>query len=712
MIRLLFLLLALPSLEASGTATVLAVRGPEGSVGELRAWAEYAPAGLALTPTQLREDGRWQVHPPDSPAPPHTLWARSKGTAFVAVPWPPSLQLQLPPPGTLQLTLHCPDPRHPLRARVLVRLRWTPFPDAQAREVPGEAYTLRWAAADGTLRLEGLPFGPGQRYDLELSSPGYAPAQLSRVDLWTSERHLGKVELHPAGRLCGTVHIPDGVAEHEEVEAQLSWAEQRRRVRPDADGTFCFPDSPVGVLATVRAASRFRAGTPVEVRAPADEVALALPVLDVLAGEVVTADGAPVGDCHLSIAPDPGFEPPPELSLLLSAQRLQVSCQGGRFRTPRPWPGTPLLVEVTAPPFPPARLPIPEGASGEELRVVLSAGQRVEGRVREADQGAAVEGARVTLTCPGATPIESHTDADGSFTLSGVSPAATCQGRVDHPHFPAVRETVSTNAEQPTRWEVRLRAGIRASGVILAQPHGEPVAGALVRFMGPDEVRLTTTSDRQGRFLSDPLAGGAWTILVEREGFLAATAELALTPPVEPPPLTLWLERGLEVWGTVEGLTPPAQGAVVTLASDGARHTRTTTGYGGVFRARGPAGGWTRFAVRHHSLATPCAGKVWISPESPGPVTLACAPPSVSLHLRLRQASGQLAPSTALLVVGMDASYRTYLCEVENGEACQVHLTPGTYRVLFSDGRKVEQLWQGPVLSDRHLLLLLPAPAP
>ena len=707
MLELLMLLL-LPHGNTSNQPRVLAVRGPAGPVEKLHAWAEYTGKGFVSAATHLREDGGWEVRLPSTPVPPHTLWVRGKGTAFVAIPWPPSQQVHLPSPGSLQLTVHSSDPRHGLPTTLAVRLLWRPSPEMQPREVPAEAYTLRWNATDGSLLVGGLPFGPGHSYDLELSSSGWVPTQVARIDLESAERELGRVELHPAGRLCGTVEIPGEVAEGEKVVVELRWGEHHRRIHADAGGGFCFPDAPVGALATVQALSRFRSSLPVEVIPPAEELELALPPLEMLAGEVVTEDDTPVEECRLSITLDPGVSLPAELASQLSALRVETSCQGGQFRSARPWPGEALLLEVTAPPWPPARLSVPAGSAAEDLRVVLSAGHRVEGRVYDAEGGAGLEGAKVSLFCPNGVPVASLTDQEGNFTLSGVAPGGACQGRVEHPNFVAVRQTVHVAADH-TRWEVSMRRGVRVRGLVLAAPRGEPVAGASVLFFGPDETHLTVTSDNQGRFLSPPLASGTWMIRAEREGAVAAMAELTISAPVQPPAVTLWLEEGLEVWGTVEGLTPPATGAVVTLMDRKGHRTRTTTGYGGTFRARGVVPGRVAFTVRHPSLPAICNGEVWISADSPGPVKLSCTPPSVTLHVSLRLASGEPASSAVLLVRGSDASFRTYSCEVTNGQG-HIELVPGTYRIEYyaAANREFMLLWQGPILSDRNLELALP----
>lgn len=712
MTGLAWLVVAAANLAADNATRWLAVTGPEGQVGGVQAWVESTPGGVTPVPTQQGEDGRWQLLAPTTPAPPHTLWARGQLTGFVALPWPPPDTVSLPPPGTLHLTLRSVDPGRPLPATVAVRLRWRSPAGADEREVPPDVYTLLWDAAAGALRLAGLPFGPEQRYDLEVSAHNFAPVELSSVDLWTAERVLGTIPLSPAERLCGRVDSPDGLAEGEEVGVTLVWSDQKRRTRVGADGTFCFPAAPGGALAQLRAASQFRSAAPLDLRLPAAEVTITLPPLELLAGEVVDPEGSPVEECQIEVVPDMGMEVPPELAQQLAERRVEASCSpGGSFRLPRPWPGTPVLLTVTAPAYPPRRLPIAETAPGDGLRVVLQAGVRVVGEVREAEGGEGVQGAQVTLSCTESAPVQTRTDEKGVFTFAAVGPAGRCQGRVEHPDFPTVRETVEVAAGRPTSWKVHLRRGVPVRGTVLALPHAEPVPGVLVRLLSPEGDRLSATTDRLGRFTSPPLAAGAWGIFLEHEGFFATTAEVTVTPPAQPAPLTLWLERGLEVWGTVEGLTPPAQGAVVTLLGGGARRTRTTTGFGGVFRARGVSGGWTSFHVRHPSLPTPCAGRVWISPESPAPLTLSCAPPSVTLSLRLRMAAGQPVPA-ALLVAGVDASYRSYLCEVGAGEGCQVQVIPGTYRVVWAEKTRRQELWQGPVLSDRHLELTLSPAAP
>jgi|GEM_PF-4029340 len=715
MTELLFALLTFSRLGGDDLPSLLAVGASPEGVKELRVWAEFpTDKAVAEIPTLPGENGLVRLTPPKHPAP-QTLWVRGANTAFAAVSWPlPPEPLQLPPPGAIQLTLQSGEPSDPAPETVAVRLLWTPLPDAPPRPVPAPVYTVRWDRAQGSLRLEGLPFGPRQRYDFQLSSPGYAPVELSRVDLWSAARVLDTVTLRRADRLCGTVHSPDGLAAEERVQVELRWDEHTLRVPADAHGAFCFPHSPRAVVATLRAASLYRSSASLDVRTPADGVTLAFPPLALLTGEVVAPDGALVEECQLTVVPDPGFELPRELATALAGQRVEASCRGGRFRLPRPWPGTALLVEVAAPSFPLARLPIPEGTASEELRVELSPGLRVKGQVRDAEGGTPVAGAKVTLTCPRSEPVDSVTDEDGNFTLSGVVPGGTCQGRVDHPDFPSLSEGVQISPKGPRRWDVTLRRGVRVRGRTLALPHGAPVAGAVVQFVGPNGARGTLTTDRDGNFVTGPLAGGSWAIVVSDEGATLATAELVLSPPAQPPPLTLWLERGEDIWGRVLGLAPPGQGATITFLQKDGRSSRTTTGYGAVFRANGLKQGWSHYSVRHPSLSAPCAGSLWI-PSNPAsqPLELSCTPPSVTLQVVGREATGQLVASAALVVQGRDGSRRTYLCQVEEGRG-KVELVPGTYRILYhsSGHRQLLPLWEGAILSHLSLELVLPAPSP
>jgi hypothetical protein len=64
------------------------------------------------------------------------------------------------------------------------------------------------------------------------------------------------------------------------------------------------------------------------------------------------------------------------------------------------------------------------GGTTGGVQIVLQAGAKVRGRVTGKDNGAPVQGARVTLIDPTsvAPPKSAETDADGNYTIAGVAP--------------------------------------------------------------------------------------------------------------------------------------------------------------------------------------------------------------------------------------------------------------------------------------------------
>lgn len=703
------------SVEARGT--VLTVRGSQGELTELSFWAEKAEGqGWEAIPWTREEDGRFRLELPARRVP-QTLWVRAPKTAFRAVAFPFSEPLELSPSGTLRLTIQAAQPGDPLPEAVSVGLWWLEGSGAPARVVPDPVYAVRWDRSRGILLLEGLPFGPGHRYEIELSSPGYQTLKLSGVGLLASQRSL-PVLLRRVQQLCGTVGVPDGFAEREKVGVELRWAEGRSRVFADANGRFCFPEAPVGVGATLQAESNYRVGSSVELVVPTEELRLELPPLEFLSGEVVAPGGKGIGECHLTVQPVTGLENSeailPELEKMVAATRVEASCEGGSFRLPRPWPDTPLRLEVKAPPWPVAQLSLGEKALGEGLRVVLSEGNVVVGAVRDGEREEPIPGARVSLVCPESAPAEATTDGDGTFTLTGVRAASRCEGRVEHPDFVPYRGRVQTGREGSTRWEVTLRRGSRVRGRVLALPDGSPIAGVQVFFISEDGARSSTTSQQDGSFVSSPLGPGRWGVVAFHEGMNSEPMEVVVPPSAEPEAVTVWLARGLEVWGRVVGLAPPGQGAVVTLQTEGSNRSRVTTGYGGEFRARGLFEGRAFYTVRHPSLSVPCSGEVWIPPDtSRQPVELRCVPPSLVVELRVRDALGQPVAEAALFFESQDGSSRVYSCQVENGIG-RVELVPSDYRVsaFLEAQRKAVPIWQGSILTDQKLELVLPPSLP
>jgi OOP family OmpA-OmpF porin len=129
----------------------------------------------------------------------------------------------------------------------------------------------------------------------------------------------------------------------------------------------------------------------------------------------------------------------------------------------------------------------------------------------------------------------------------------------------------------------------RVTGRVLAKADRKPVPGAVIAF---DRGRPVAT-DAEGRFESHPFAPGPLRLEVRRDGYLTATASVALAAGASEVEVLLAAEvRNGKVRGrVVDDQDAPLAGAVITLAGATAREVRTGTD--GAFELEAPAGKYT-----------------------------------------------------------------------------------------------------------------------
>ncbi len=215
------------------------------------------------------------------------------------------------------------------------------------------------------------------------------------------------------------------------------------------------------------------------------------------------------------------------------------------------------------------RVRTPEGGVGEagplllevgttrEVLVVLVAGARLGGLVRDEETDEPLAGARVIVAQPGRSLGETVTDGAGRFgPLLAGAPGAAVQLSVQAPeHADALLALTLSEGPEATEVEVRLRPAEPWTGRV-EHPDGAAAAAVEVGYT-PDGIvgraPASTTTDAEGRFAlppPPPPAPGRRIVLVARSG--AALAALALRPDTpRPDPLVLRLVRGASLSGRV-----------------------------------------------------------------------------------------------------------------------------------------------------------------
>lgn len=182
------------------------------------------------------------------------------------------------------------------------------------------------------------------------------------------------------------------------------------------------------------------------------------------------------------------------------------------------------MLHVEAPGYFHARL---EGTPTEFLRVALAPATELEGRVRAADSGEPIAGARLSLPhldCLGCAPDAALTDAEGRYALPAVPVGRALELLVEAEGFAPTRrafQVLEPNAR--TTQDLTLRRGAEIAGRVEDWGSGLGLSGARVGEL---------TCDAQGSFRGRLLARGASTharLRVEAPGHVALEVELDLT---------------------------------------------------------------------------------------------------------------------------------------------------------------------------------------
>ncbi|MDH5490933.1 MAG: carboxypeptidase regulatory-like domain-containing protein, partial [Myxococcales bacterium] len=379
----------------------------------------------------------------------------------------------------------------------------------------------------------------------------------------------------------------------------------------DAEGRFRLVGVPPGRIQLLAShpAHAPGEGDPLQVLAGQehDDLRLQLPEGATIEGRVVDARGFPVGSVQVELHAE--REPMP---------RSVLAAEDGAFR----FTGALGAVTLTAlpPDLPAARLRL-QLASGEDREVRLELESEIvtlTGRVLD-PHGFPIAEARVHLSAGrAAAPIErlAITDPDGSFSLPGL-PAPPYRLEADHPTYALLRMPSVTQIEG---LELRLEPGGTVRGELLADWDGTPVADAQIQLLEGPELRLSVTSDVEGRFEIRRVPYGDYTLLASRSDLLEARVSLSLRP-------SRYGEAALELDAIRLGATGGARGQVVDRYGapvPGARVAAgdppawagaASTDEAGHFVLAGLAPGLTHVHARHPAAGEASSRELRIRPQ-------------------------------------------------------------------------------------------------
>jgi protocatechuate 3,4-dioxygenase beta subunit len=343
------------------------------------------------------------------------------------------------------------------------------------------------------------------------------------------------------------------------------------------------------------------------VTAPASGLTITVAGTGRITGTAMDAnDGHPLEEFQVAYEPDRGRGPLRGVARGAArgpGQAWVQSSLDGTFALEDVPAGT-WSVVVTAPGYQPARaggVTVEEGSTRSGVEVRAAKGATVKGHVADAQTGASVADASVSLLQSGASTglgamlgdtsvDEAWTDADGRFEIGGVAPGKQSL-RVTHPDYTETTTTVQVAADGASAG-IRLATGNGIVGSVVTDA-GQAIAGADVTLseagggLGPlAGLRLTgrtSLTDPAGQFRFDHLGPGRYTATAFLDLRASAPVTVVLHAGQAQEGLVLRLQAGITVQGTVSGLSDAIKWASVTANGENSYFQSADVGAGGTF---------------------------------------------------------------------------------------------------------------------------------
>jgi RNA polymerase sigma factor (sigma-70 family) len=289
---------------------------------------------------------------------------------------------------------------------------------------------------DASGRYHLAPLGAGVHFVVATREPGaFVPhdpggRQTAAVTLGSDEHKSGVdlVLMRAGHKIAGRVVGPDGApvadamvradAEDEDGNSQASGDPRIvfKRTTSGADGSFSIEDLTIGHFTLTASHAGFPNASVAHVSADTMNARVQMKAEAVLEGIAVTSDGTPVADYALTLFASGG-------GAMLASQQLAVHTANGAFTLKGLAAGRYDLLAATADNRSGrlAEVSLDDGEHKSGLRIVLSQGTKLRGRVVEYGTGIPIPSAEVTVLSVGA-PISTSTDGNGVFSVDGLPP--------------------------------------------------------------------------------------------------------------------------------------------------------------------------------------------------------------------------------------------------------------------------------------------------
>jgi uncharacterized GH25 family protein len=497
------------------------------------------------------------------------------------------------------------------------------------------------AATDGSWRVA-LSTGAERR--VRAAAPGYLPAQAAAPGAPAAGPTLALSPRAAGDRTASGVVLDEGGRPVEGASIGLlssvtSTTEPLPKrgsaifVRSDAQGRFTsrlstgiwdLRASSPGLVATVVRGIAVEPG-----RAPLDLGTVVLRRGATLDGQVVDLQGKPIADCHIRTLPAGGMTSTRFLAVGAEDESAETLSGADGFFTVTGLPeGQPVTLVVSGEGYIAATLPGIQAPAERPLRVTLSPGARISGRVVD-ESGEPVTNAEVRAfpEGPGRGGAADPLDENGGFLIKNVSPGRHTLA-VAAPGFqPVQRRGIEVVAGKTVSGlEVVVRKGATIEGRVTTT-EGHPVAGTRLRVMpteGADNPLLAglglseAVADGDGAYRLEGVAEGNRSIVAESRDHPKVVQALAVQPGSNH--LDFQLADGREVSGRViDPQGQPIPGAEVSLSSPAGGWNGTTGPDGGFRMTAIPDGayrlladkeGWAQSTEEIHVAGGPVQGLV------------------------------------------------------------------------------------------------------
>ncbi|HEY0142742.1 MAG TPA: carboxypeptidase-like regulatory domain-containing protein [Thermoanaerobaculia bacterium] len=423
----------------------------------------------------------------------------------------------------------------------------TPKTSEPGNEEP--RYSLAVTDEKGRFQLDGLDAVQQQVYAMPV---GDLEFHFSTVDLRRTRHGSVALKATRAERLRGVVlderRKPVGGAIvsflHPQAPlAYLSYGAELAATRTAADGSFRM-HSPHGEIRLAAIHARYAAAVSEPLDADKSKrKPLVITLRDGIEvrGRVLDADEKPVADAAIAVLQDPAGTTPMPLDGMLSsgnARPLFESAADGTFRLRLN--DKPHDVTVVKEGYAPARI----GGftpGGDPLRVVLTRGASIEGRVVRKDGGAVGEG-EIFLGGEDGTHTMIPIAADGSFAATSLVPGEYSLTVVTE-HGARLEKIVKAPAANLL---LELERTVTVTGTVVDKASGTPLSKYRV-YSGSG----TTAVENGGPFQLQ-LSPGEAEIMVEADGYTRGQHELTIEPG-KPASVEIAMVRARSIRGRVVG---------------------------------------------------------------------------------------------------------------------------------------------------------------